>query len=60
VTVTPADVYTLLVALIVVLVFFAAWCFDRIAEGRKREEEMQKEITALRRRTVPEQREWLA
>ncbi len=52
-----ATVYTILVALIVGLTLFTAWCLDRIAEGKKRERELREEISRMRREA--KQGEWI-
>ncbi len=54
---SPADVYTILVALIVGLTLFTSWCLDRIAEGKKREAELREEISRMRREA--KQGEWI-
>ncbi len=54
----PADIYTVLVILIVAMVLFSSWCWDRIAEGKKREAELQAEIERLKRRPSVTQYHW--
>ena len=55
---SPSDIYTALIALIVVMILITAWALDRIEEGKKRERELMAEIDRLKRRATVKQYSW--
>jgi uncharacterized membrane protein len=48
--VTPADIYTAMIALVVIQVLVMAWLLDRLAEARRETEEAKQDARYWKRR----------
>ncbi len=55
---TPSDIYTVLIAMIVILVLVNAWTFDRINELKQKIKDNDHEIARLKRGQPVKQYHW--